>query len=284
MNRRCGQRCCTSLLYAAREGPVPRSEPAGCGGGQPGQHLRVALPGDQVVHDVPAGDPVQVSQDRGDLDCGRFQQLLRALLVPGPFFGQVPPVAGVQPDDPELRGDCEAGGDGAAPGSTPPASGNRPGPARGGRAGSWPAWRRPARSRTPRPPAGRTAPSSSRRLPPSPPRAPARTAASPPAPAPLSGGGAEAAGLGHPPCRVTIGWHPDRRHQPGLADVDAAHPVPVRRLVGHLFHASFTSAFLALASLRGGTARGTGGERRNLTRVLVAAMNGPWEDRLPASG
>jgi hypothetical protein len=30
--------------------------------------------------------------------------------------------------------------------------------------------------------------------------------------------------------------------------------------------------------------RGTGGERRNLTRVLVATMNGPWEDRFPASG
>jgi hypothetical protein len=28
MNRRCGQRCCTSLLYAARKRPVPRSEPA----------------------------------------------------------------------------------------------------------------------------------------------------------------------------------------------------------------------------------------------------------------
>jgi hypothetical protein len=28
MNRRCGQRCCTSLLYAAFKRPVPRSEPA----------------------------------------------------------------------------------------------------------------------------------------------------------------------------------------------------------------------------------------------------------------
>ena len=28
MNRRCGHRCCTSLLYAACERPVPRSEPA----------------------------------------------------------------------------------------------------------------------------------------------------------------------------------------------------------------------------------------------------------------
>ena len=27
-----------------------------------------------------------------------------------------------------------------------------------------------------------------------------------------------------------------------------------------------------------------GGERRNLTRVLAATMNGPWKDRLPASG
>ena len=28
MNRRCGQRCCTLLLYAACKRPVPRSEPA----------------------------------------------------------------------------------------------------------------------------------------------------------------------------------------------------------------------------------------------------------------
>ena len=37
-----------------------------------------------------------------------------------------------------------------------------------------------------------------------------------------------------------VGWHPDRRDQPGLADVDAAHPVPVQRLVGHLLHPSLT--------------------------------------------
>jgi hypothetical protein len=28
MNRRCGQRCCISLLYIAFKRPVPRSEPA----------------------------------------------------------------------------------------------------------------------------------------------------------------------------------------------------------------------------------------------------------------
>ena len=34
---------------------------AGAGAGQLGQRLRVAHPGDQVVHDVPAGHPVQVA-------------------------------------------------------------------------------------------------------------------------------------------------------------------------------------------------------------------------------
>ena len=70
----------------------------------------------------------------------------------------------------------------------------------------------------------------------------------------------------------------------GLADVDAAHPVPVQRLVGHLFHASLHLLPSGLASLRGGTARGTGGERKKLTRVLEATMNGPSGNRLPASG
>ena len=37
---------------------------AGAGAGQLGQRLRVALPGDQVVHDVPAGHPMQVADHR----------------------------------------------------------------------------------------------------------------------------------------------------------------------------------------------------------------------------
>jgi hypothetical protein len=40
--------------------------------GQLGQHLGGALPGDQVVHDVPAGHPVQAGDDRGDLDRRRY--------------------------------------------------------------------------------------------------------------------------------------------------------------------------------------------------------------------
>jgi hypothetical protein len=41
---------------------------AGRGAGELGQHLGVTLPGDQVVHDVPACDAVQVGQHAGDLD------------------------------------------------------------------------------------------------------------------------------------------------------------------------------------------------------------------------
>jgi len=100
----------------------------------------------------------------------------------------------------------------------------------------------------------------------------------------LPPGGAEAAGLRCPPRRVLIRGHADRRDHPGLADVDAAHPVPVQRLAGHLVRVRPSSARPRAASLRGGTARGTGGERKNLTRVLEAAMNSPLEDRIPASG
>jgi hypothetical protein len=42
--------------------------PAGCGAGQLGQHLGVTFPGDQLAHDVPAGDPVQVADHGRQLD------------------------------------------------------------------------------------------------------------------------------------------------------------------------------------------------------------------------
>src|SRR6266516_1691780 len=114
----------------------------------------------------------------------------------------------------------------------------------------------------------------SRPLPPSPPRAPARTAASPPAPAPAAwwcrNCGSRPAGAPGPypmapgsspparPCRC-------RCRTPGPGTAARRSPLP---RVLHL-------CFPALASLRGGTARGTGGERKNLTRVLVATMNSP---------
>jgi hypothetical protein len=58
--------------------------------------------------------PCKSGQDRGDLERGRFQQLLRPVLLPGALVDQVPPVPGVQPDDPELWGGHEAGSDRAA--------------------------------------------------------------------------------------------------------------------------------------------------------------------------
>jgi hypothetical protein len=220
---------------------------AGRGAGQLGQHLGVALSGDEVVHDVPAGNAVQVCQNRGDLDRGRFQQLLRALLLPGAFFGQVPPVAGVQPDDPELRRGHEAGGDGAALEARrqpPRISRVPPGPA--GQVPGLFGVGQHALEPLGLQPAERALPVVSGCL--------HHHCGYLPGPQPvrqcqhLSLGGAEAAGLSRTPCRIPIRGHPDRRHQPGLADVDAAHPVPVQRLVGHLFHASLTSFFPALAS------------------------------------
>jgi len=210
---------------------------AGRGAGEPGQHLGVALPGDQVVHDVPAGDPVQVSQDRGDLDRGRFQQLLRALLVPGPLLGQVPPVPGMQPDDPELLGGHEAGGDGAALEARrqPPRIGRvPPGPA--GQVPGLPGIGQHALGPLGLQPVKRPLPVVAGCL--------HHHRGHLPAPQPvrqrqhLPLGRTEAAGLLHPPRRITIGWHPDRRHPARLADAGAAHPVPVQRLVGYLFHAS----------------------------------------------
>ena len=41
---------------------------AGPGAGQLGQYFGVAFPGDQVVHDVPAGDPMQVGDHGRQLD------------------------------------------------------------------------------------------------------------------------------------------------------------------------------------------------------------------------
>ena len=49
----------------------------------------------------------------GQLD-RRFQQLLGAVLLPGALLDQVAAVAGVQPDDPELRVRHEARPDRAA--------------------------------------------------------------------------------------------------------------------------------------------------------------------------
>ena len=89
--------------------------------------------------------------------------------------GQVPPVAGVQPDHPELGVATKHGV--TAPRSKHAASHREsPGSCLGRPGRCLTCRRRPARSRTPRPPAGRTALSSSRRLPPSRPRAPASTA------------------------------------------------------------------------------------------------------------
>ena len=67
--------------------------------------------------------------------------------------------------------------------------------------------------------------------------------------------------------------------------IDAAHPVPVQRLVRsplpRVPHLSLPGLLACCKVVPPGE---PGGERRKLTRVLVATMNGPLDDRLPASG
>jgi hypothetical protein len=99
-------------------------------------------------------------------------------------------------------------------------------------------------------------------------------------------GGREAAGLLRPPCRVLIRRHPDRRVHLRLADIDAAHPVPVQRLIGHLFHTSLhlpVPGPLACCCQEAPPGE-PGASGKKLTRVLVATVNGPLKDRFPASG
>jgi len=236
---------------------------AGAGAGQPGQHLRVALAGDEVVHDVPAGDPVQVGDHARQLDRRRFQQLLGAALLPGALVGQVPPVAGVQPDQAELRGSDEAGGDAAAleadrrparvrrvplgpPGQVP----HLPGV---GQHALEPPGFQPAEHRLPV--AARAFHHHGGHLPAA---QPVRQPQHPPP------GGGEAAGLLGAPRRVRLRRHPDRRVHLRLADADTAHLVAVQRLVGHLFHACLPSWTPAAGRRQPrGAARGTGGVRRN---------------------
>ena len=57
-------------LGAVQRGSQLRDLAAGAAAGELGQCLRVAFPGDEVVHDVPAGDPVQVGDHAGQLDRG----------------------------------------------------------------------------------------------------------------------------------------------------------------------------------------------------------------------
>ena len=65
--------------------------------GQVGEDLRVAFTGDERFDHRPCRHPEQVCRHRRQLDQGVFEQLLEALLVPGPFLDQLGPQSGVVP-------------------------------------------------------------------------------------------------------------------------------------------------------------------------------------------
>src|SRR5262249_58917689 len=84
--------------------------------------------------------------------------------------------------------------------------------------------------------------------------------------------GPEHPGLGHPPRRIPIRRPPDCRRHARLTDVDATHPAPVQRLVGHLFQRPSPIQACYPAS---GYRPGNRGRAERLTRVLEATINGP---------
>ena len=88
------------------QGGVLGSHP---GAGQPGQHDRVALPGDHRPDHVLHRPGGHLGGDRGHLDQGVLEQLLQPLPAPGPVLGQVGPRPAVVPQRPDVRGRHEAG-------------------------------------------------------------------------------------------------------------------------------------------------------------------------------
>jgi hypothetical protein len=101
---------CMMVVEAAGEGLHQRgvldAEPSS---GQLGQHLGVALPGDQRLQHGPARDAEDVGGHRPKLDQGVLQQLLQPLLVAGAVGGQVGTQPGVVPQPADLGGRDERG-------------------------------------------------------------------------------------------------------------------------------------------------------------------------------
>jgi hypothetical protein len=71
--------------------------------GQPGQRMRVSLPGDERFEHVPAGGAEDVADHARQLDLGVFQQLLGPLLLPGALLDQGAPVPAQIPQLPLPR-------------------------------------------------------------------------------------------------------------------------------------------------------------------------------------
>ena len=93
-------------VSASHQGGALAAHPAS---GQLGEHLGVALPGDQRLDHGPTGDAHDVGRHGGELDQGVLEQLLHPLLVPGAFLGQVGPQAGVVAQLADLGGWDERG-------------------------------------------------------------------------------------------------------------------------------------------------------------------------------
>jgi hypothetical protein len=88
------------------QGGVPEAQPPA---GERGEHLGVALAGDQRLEHRPPGDTEDVAGDRGELDQGVLEQLLQPLRVPGALLDQVEAQPRVVAQPADLRGRDEEG-------------------------------------------------------------------------------------------------------------------------------------------------------------------------------
>ena len=139
---------------------MPGAHPAA---GQPGQHLRVTLAGDQRGDHVLRRQRGQLGRHRRYLDQRVLQQLLQPLPAPGPVLDQVGPGPGVVPQRPDLGRRHEDWAAAAPSRSAGPATSHPAGRSWAGRTGASPGWRTPAARPAPPPPARNTRSASNRR-------------------------------------------------------------------------------------------------------------------------
>lgn len=83
------------LAEAALQGEAQLGEPRpGAGEGHLGQHVRVALAGDQGLDHVTRAIAEHIGDDRVELDAGVLQDLLDPLGLPGPLLGELFAISG----------------------------------------------------------------------------------------------------------------------------------------------------------------------------------------------
>jgi hypothetical protein len=255
------------LLQDAQRGAHPAL-------GRLGEHLRVALPGDQRLQHLPTRHPEHVADHGRQFDLGVFQQLLHTLVLASPLMDKGAPVAGEVPQLPLPRRRHQAWPQHAPLGQLGQPDGVlcvRLRPAR--HVLDLAGVHQPARTRLLQQ-RERRLPVGGRRLHHHQGHAqavkPVRQAQQRP------GRGGEGAKLLTAPAWLGIVRHPDTRHQHRLADIQRGHPLhQLGRLLADLLHVIVRSGYDR--DSEGGPPAGTNRDITRRNRVLKATMQDPWQ-------